>query len=564
MLDALLRARGNPPNQLPQGRFELDRSHPLAAGLIGLWPLNGDGRDYSAIQNNAALVASPGIAIGPTGPALSLDGSTQYAITAAVQGPQNGGSWAASICPSSLASAAQILSQYSNSGTGAYLQVFFLSTGDLFGRIQGPGGVDTNFIGRSSNAGAISVNRWARVLMTWNGGTTNAAVTLYIDGARVDTTDSAAGTFTGPNTTAIQIRIGAQEFAGISAPFPGLICNAAIWSRRLSAAEAARDHAEPLGLLIPARRRWNIGPAGTLTAVLLGRAAARISGKASVGGALPVVGRGEARGAGKAFSAGSVPIVGRTKAQSTGKITATVTASLKARAVGAVTAKAQAAGVVSFLGRAVTAGFARATMTFGGVAALLGRAAAIGAAKARGALAVPMSGRSGTTATAKAVFTFGGLVTLLGRAGVSLKSRASAAGAATLAARITGQANGAARPSGALTLKGHATAAGKARGAIGFFAFLSGRAAAKSAPAARVGAAASLQGRAATRTSHAGFLSGVTVLTAIAGRAFAAIRGRGTLFALRPAQPPEVDNIIVGAPVPRVFKSSAITRQFPD
>ena len=47
--------------------------------MRGWWKLDGNALDSSGLANNASLVGAPGYVAGRVGPALSLNGSTQYA-----------------------------------------------------------------------------------------------------------------------------------------------------------------------------------------------------------------------------------------------------------------------------------------------------------------------------------------------------------------------------------------------------------------------------------------------------------------------------------------------------
>jgi hypothetical protein len=74
--------------------------------------------------------------------------------------------------------------------------------------------------------------------MTWNGGTTNSAVNLYINNIEVDTTDDGAGSFTGPfSGTGGNMQIGAQHLNPGNDYFNGVINDVRIYNRALSAAD---------------------------------------------------------------------------------------------------------------------------------------------------------------------------------------------------------------------------------------------------------------------------------------------------------------------------------------
>lgn len=183
-------------------------------------PLEADANDWSSNGLNATAVGSPSYAAAQVGNGISLNGSTQYADTAGVQGPQTACSVNAVIKWTS-ATTALIAAQYNSAQ--AYLQFAVLSDGTLFGRIQGPGS-DAIYITRTSNAGAISLNTLTDVAMTWDGGTSPTNIKLYVNGSQVDTTSGSSGSFSGPNTSSIALRIGGQEAFGLpTALFSGII-----------------------------------------------------------------------------------------------------------------------------------------------------------------------------------------------------------------------------------------------------------------------------------------------------------------------------------------------------
>lgn len=80
-------------------------------------------------------------------------------------------------------------------------------------------------------ASAIATNAWYRLLGTWDGTT----VRVYQNGSQ-QATASLSGNLTNP---AVALEIG--NSAGTAGIWPGMINDVSIWSRALSAAEAAQD-----------------------------------------------------------------------------------------------------------------------------------------------------------------------------------------------------------------------------------------------------------------------------------------------------------------------------------
>ena len=163
--------------------------------------------------------------------ALTFNGSNQYIDSSIRIGPQFGFTCACWVKMSSDTTAL-LAAQYIG-GVASYFQFAYLAGGTLFCRIQQT--IDTVYIQRNSNAGAISTGVWTHVAMTWNGGTTDAAIMGYVNGTRVDTTNAGAGAFTGPSASAIRFEIAAQN-SGAS-PVPGSIADMAAWHRPLCASE---------------------------------------------------------------------------------------------------------------------------------------------------------------------------------------------------------------------------------------------------------------------------------------------------------------------------------------
>lgn len=257
--DGLLRPRGsNPLNQLPQGQFELDRSHPLAVGLIGLWPLNGDGRDYSRGGHNGSLVGSPPTVISSSGPVPKLDGSTQYVTI-----PAPGWSYANITLAGWFYSAAN---QNTFTG-GVYSRASTIPAGFGFGY-----GGGTNQIGYY----------WGNNEHTWNSGLfltnsawtfvglvlTPAGGTIYANLQRATlATANSVATFNGSvqfgNDTVLPNRV-----------FNGPVANFVAYNRALLPAEMARLYAEPCGMLVPVRRRSYRAPVSSAISIDVAEAGA--------------------------------------------------------------------------------------------------------------------------------------------------------------------------------------------------------------------------------------------------------------------------------------------------
>lgn len=228
--DGLIRPRGNPLNQLPQGRFELDLTHPLAAAIVAYWPLNGDGRDY--ISGNSA--AGPHrVKVGRFGPAHTFDGgSAQKLVT-----PGNvhvGSTWTISAwvnLTSFTASFARIAETSFSTG-------FYLGQGSTANRY----GTFVTASGPLESSSPANFGTWEHLAVTFSGTT----ATLYVNAVSQGTM-----TATAPNAD-LTMKLGGDASQNSMNGSLGLV---GYWLRALSASEIKRLYVEPCGILVPVRRR---------------------------------------------------------------------------------------------------------------------------------------------------------------------------------------------------------------------------------------------------------------------------------------------------------------------
>lgn len=236
---------------------------PITRGLLHWW-LMGEGAGiklHDIVRNLTATgINTPTWGKGPVGVAGKLvAASTQRWETATEQGPQTGATYVTwySLTTDGVYLAMAMWS--ASSPNAAYMQLI-TSSGVVTGRIHQTR--DTVFIGRSTGTiAAAAAGPWCLVGFSWDGGTTDAAIKVYVNGIRRDTTDGGAGTFTAPNTSAIQISLGSQrQFNTVN----GLLDNGRAWKRPLSDSEHMRLYQEPLaGLVVPKRRIISEGSSRT-------------------------------------------------------------------------------------------------------------------------------------------------------------------------------------------------------------------------------------------------------------------------------------------------------------
>ena len=171
--------------------------------------------------------------------ARNFNGSSDIIDTPAQQWPQNAMALCAHINPTSVTVGQLIASMYQGSPStpsAAYCQFGILNPGILFSRIQLL--IDNIYIERDSNSSVISAGSWQHVAMTWNGGTANTAISSYLNGIQIDTTNNGLGVFTGPYTgNGVQFFIGAQRSGPPQSVFGGPLADVVLYNVALTQAE---------------------------------------------------------------------------------------------------------------------------------------------------------------------------------------------------------------------------------------------------------------------------------------------------------------------------------------
>lgn len=207
-------------------------SHSEDTDLAGWWPLLTNLNDASSNGINGTLSGSTFGGLSTTGPNSYLTNGLHlnkvYYIDLGANAPPSttGFTWAGWIYID-VGHTGLISSAYD---AGAWQQMYVTASG-LTGRIHQT--KDTIRIGRT--APAVTAAAWRHVAMTWDGGTTNAAVKLYVSGSAVDTGNDGAGSFTGIYNSAVTQRIGNQ--ASGAALFDGIMSEQVQFGRGLTAAE---------------------------------------------------------------------------------------------------------------------------------------------------------------------------------------------------------------------------------------------------------------------------------------------------------------------------------------
>jgi len=223
-------------------KINVPRKDTLKEGLVGSWTFDGPDMaattafDKSGQNNNGTLTNGPVRTEGKISQALSFDGVDDVVQTGTVIGPQSAYSASVWMKPSTVAGAVLIIGMWTTGGN-SYTQ-FYRSGTSICARINQ---TDSIYIGRCA-ASAVTAGEWKQAMMTWSGGTTNAAVKIFINGVQVDNSDDGAGVFTAPGAGAVPRNIGAQG-GGVTAYsnfFNGLIDDVRIYNRALSVDEIKR------------------------------------------------------------------------------------------------------------------------------------------------------------------------------------------------------------------------------------------------------------------------------------------------------------------------------------
>jgi hypothetical protein len=167
-----------------------------------------------------------------------IQANSDNILTAAVQFPQTACTCATWLSLNTIPITSVWLSHVIGS-TSAAMQFFCATDGTINARIIQT--INTVYIGRSSNAAAISGDGlWHHLAMVWNGGATNAAITIYVAGSQVDTTNSGAGSFAAIYSGALpRMGIGFQNSIGgtSNANINGRMADAVIYNTNLTVAE---------------------------------------------------------------------------------------------------------------------------------------------------------------------------------------------------------------------------------------------------------------------------------------------------------------------------------------
>jgi hypothetical protein len=254
----------------------INRAHPQACGLVGLYALNESGgavaRDLSGFRNDGALTNGPSWVAGLRGASLNFDGSDDYInvpASASLSAFPNGITISAWIKPRSVPGGFPAIVEKTDDYTSN--RVHFMISSDQNDRLHW--GFGSAFNTPTGASHGITLGEWQHVAVSYD----LANVRVFRNGALKETT---ATTVAVPNT-ANPLRIGTRSPSpGPGNYFDGAIDDVRVYNRALTAAEIVRLYVDPLGVfmppIIPGRRPGSsrlVYPGGALPGPSLVRAA---------------------------------------------------------------------------------------------------------------------------------------------------------------------------------------------------------------------------------------------------------------------------------------------------
>ena len=265
------------------------KGHWGTKGLIGCWlfndspPLLGKTLDVSGNRNNGTLVGDTHVVPGKFGPCLSFDGAGDYVSLGDKDMFSFGNSvsdkpfsllfW---IKTGTLAADQTIVSKYLNTSpfSGEWDFQLFKTSGVLY--VQCLDNSPTFRI-KITGSQVLAINTWYCVTFTYDGSGSQNGMNLYVNSIKdLAPTRAMDGSYVAMHnlTAAFEISAALRDTAYVSY-FNGLIDNAMIFNRELTASEASQLYREPFCMFDRERiELWSAamaaGPAPPLTSSVFG------------------------------------------------------------------------------------------------------------------------------------------------------------------------------------------------------------------------------------------------------------------------------------------------------
>ena len=243
----------------PQVFAQFNRSHPLAVGLLGLWPmLEGSGdtvNDYCGQNNPGTLtnmVAEDDWVGSLYGTALDFGGTDKFVAGPTLTSPVTAWTAFGLYKPNSVSIGGIPWSIRDGSLGGCFLQPIFSNQTIVF-RVHDDNSIQGNeiYVGRST--GNVLTTEWAAIHFVWDGTLSVGGVSIYYNGVRVDTTNVSRGTVNATSQLTCPLRLGVQFGTdGPGSGFAGQCALFAWWGRVLREDEIIDQVADPFALLRPA------------------------------------------------------------------------------------------------------------------------------------------------------------------------------------------------------------------------------------------------------------------------------------------------------------------------
>jgi hypothetical protein len=225
------------PRHTPIGSIELDQSHPLAAGLLGFYPLINDARSLTG-TNNGTPTSSLTWSVGQVGPMLKPNPG--YVNLGSTIAPTTAVTYVAWIVPQGTGNLYQSLVDRSN-GASDYIELFWLNSSQLAAYARGSAAVQLD----PSSSGVSPNSLWCIAL------TADASnLKLWLNGVQAGSVGSPGTMSTATSNTYI-----GNSPAVANRNFQGIISGVRIYNRALSQDHLAWVYNEPWADVRPVPQR---------------------------------------------------------------------------------------------------------------------------------------------------------------------------------------------------------------------------------------------------------------------------------------------------------------------
>jgi hypothetical protein len=244
----------------------LDRSHPLARGLVALWPLYaGNGNKAASIASPSSYLTSSAAAtwngtlgsqwqITPRGMAANFDGTTNYIDVGSKILFQTTDSFTLACWfrwKQALGSSLSFSLIDSGFGFAAGAYALLLgTTATVYTATAAIRDASSHIVsaGKSSATLGIADNAWHLLVGVCDRSTPSAVVRCYLDGVLL--ASSGADTTTGQVGNTANVVLGARG-SDHAQKFVGQLDMPAVWSRALTAGEILQIYSAPYALFAP-------------------------------------------------------------------------------------------------------------------------------------------------------------------------------------------------------------------------------------------------------------------------------------------------------------------------